>query len=100
MYPRSKEVAIVNGLLQRHAVVGILGARQAGKSTLARLVAQTRTEPVTLFDLENDEGLARLADPMLALKGLRGLVILDEIQRRPDLYRALRVLVDRPDHLS
>jgi hypothetical protein len=96
MYPRSKEVAILDGLLQRHAVVGILGARQVGKSTLARLVAKTSTEPVTLFDLENDEDLARLADPMLGLKGLRGLVILDEIQRRPDLYRALRVLVDRP----
>lgn len=86
----------MDGLLQRHAVVGILGARQVGKSTLARLVAKTSTEPVTLFDLENDEDLARLADPMLGLKGLRGLVILDEIQRRPDLYRALRVLVDRP----
>jgi hypothetical protein len=64
---------------------------------LARLVAQTRSESVTLFDLENDEDLARLADPMLALKGLRGLVILDEIQRRPELFRTLRVLADRPE---
>jgi predicted AAA+ superfamily ATPase len=99
MYPRIREVSIINELLQRYAVVGILGARQVGKSTLARLVAQTRSESVTLFDMENDEDLARLADPMLALKGLQGLVILDEIQRRPELFRTLRVLADRPESL-
>lgn len=77
-------------------MVGIIGARQVGKSTLARLVAREYGRPVTTFDLENDEDLARLADPTLALKPLRGLVILDEVQRRPDLFSALRVLADRP----
>jgi predicted AAA+ superfamily ATPase len=78
-------------------LVGILGARQVGKSTLAHLAAKARTGSVTIFDLENDEDLTRLTDPLLALKGLRGLVVLDEIQRRPDLFRTLRVLADRPE---
>ncbi|MGA2641944.1 MAG: ATP-binding protein [Spirochaetia bacterium] len=96
MKPRPNEMAILTALLRRHAVVGILGARQVGKSTLARMVAGARRGHVTYFDLENDEDLARLSDPMLALKGLSGLVIIDEIQHRPDLFRALRVLADRP----
>jgi len=48
------------------------------------------------FDLENPEDLARLADPMLTLKPLTGLVVIDEIQRVPDLFPILRVLADRP----
>ena len=48
------------------------------------------------FDLENPEDLARLSDPMLALKGLKGLVVIDEIQRVPELFPILRVLADRP----
>jgi hypothetical protein len=94
--PRPEELEIVAGLLRRNVVVGILGARQVGKSTLARMVAKVRRGAVSFFDLENDEDLARLSDPMLALKGLSGLVIIDEIQHRPDLYRTLRVLADRP----
>jgi hypothetical protein len=85
------------GLLQRHPVVGIIGARQVGKSTMARLLAARWSGPVTIFDLESDEDLARLADPLLGLRRLNGLVILDEIQRRPDLYPTLRVLADRPE---
>lgn len=64
---------------------------------MAHLAAKARTGSVTIFDLENDEDLTRLTDPLLALKGLRGLVVLDEIQRRPDLFRTLRVLADRPE---
>ncbi len=86
---------VLAGLLRRHVIVGILGARQVGKSTLARMFANPRRGSVTLFDLENDEDLARLSDPMLALKGLGGLAIIDEIQQRPDLFRVLRVLADR-----
>jgi len=51
---------------------------------------------VSYFDLENPEDLARLSDPMLALKGVKGLVIIDEIQRQPDLFPVLRVLIDHP----
>jgi predicted AAA+ superfamily ATPase len=93
MNPRSSHVAAIRGLLRRHPVVAILGARQVGKSTLARLVA--RSSSATFFDLEDDSHLARLADPLLALSSLRGLVVLDEVQRRPDLFPALRVLADR-----
>jgi predicted AAA+ superfamily ATPase len=84
------------GLLRRHCVVGIIGARQVGKTTLARKLAATWPGKVAFFDLENSEDHARLADPMLALKSLTGLVVLDEIQYSPDLFKVLRVLADRP----
>lgn len=82
-------------LLSRHPVVAILGARQVGKTTLARAFAKSQGKPATFFDLERDQDVARLADPELALRGLRGIVVLDEIQRRPELFPALRVLADR-----
>ncbi len=96
MRPRRREVALLTALLRRHPIVGLLGARQVGKSTLARLLTAGRRAPVAFFDLENDEDLARLSDPMLALKPLRGLVVIDEVQNQPDLFRVLRVLADRP----
>jgi uncharacterized protein len=92
---RTRELETLQRLLRRNPIVGILGARQVGKSTLAREVAARRRDPVTYFDLENDEDLARLSDPLLALKGLRGLAVVDEIQHRPELFRTLRVLADR-----
>jgi len=98
MNPRNLEVNTVQGLLNRHPVVAILRARKIGKSTLAQLVAHQHKTPVTVFDLENEEDLTRLADPILALKSLSGLVVLDEAQRRPDLIPALRVLADRAGH--
>lgn len=82
-------------LLRDNPVVAILGARQVGKTTLAREIASGRKR-AHLFDLERAPDLARLADPELALGPLRGLVILDEIQRRPEIFAALRVLADRP----
>jgi predicted AAA+ superfamily ATPase len=86
----------LHGLLRRHRVVGIIGARQVGKTTLARSLVKTIDRQVTFFDLENPEDQSRLADPMLALKELKGLVVVDEIQRHPDLFPVLRVLVDKP----
>ncbi len=67
-----------------------------GKTTLADAVRRSWKRPSTTFDLEDPSDLARLADPMLALGPLRGLVVLDEVQRRPDLFPVLRVLADRP----
>jgi len=93
---RDKELKTITKLLQRHPVVGIVGARQVGKTTLARMVVARKKGPYAYFDLENPEDLARLADPMLALKDLKGLVVIDEIQQHPDLFTVLRVLVDRP----
>lgn len=96
MLERPAEVRSVAGLLERHPVVGLVGARQVGKSTLARMIAERSKRPVTFFDLEDPENAARLQDPMLSLKPLRGLVVIDEIQRLPDLFPILRVLADRP----
>jgi predicted AAA+ superfamily ATPase len=93
---RKNHLDKIKSLLSRYPVVGIIGARQVGKSTLARMLAEDTSEVVTAFDLENSEDLARLTDPMLALKPLNGLVILDEVQRRPEIFPTLRVLADRP----
>lgn len=79
-----------------HTVVAVLGARQCGKTTLAGMYAdQYVSQPVTRFDLEDPTHLARLDSPKLALEGLHGLVVIDEVQRAPDLFEVLRVLVDR-----
>jgi hypothetical protein len=96
MIDRPREIKTLRGIISRNPVVGIIGARQVGKTTLARsFVAQMRG-PAHYFDLENPEDEARLGDPMLALKELKGLVVIDEIQRLPGLFPVLRVLVDRP----
>lgn len=81
-----------------HQVLAILGPRQCGKTTLARQYADSLRAgaEVHLFDLEDPTHLARLESPKLALENLTGLVIIDEVQRRPDLFTVLRVLVDRP----
>jgi predicted AAA+ superfamily ATPase len=82
--------------LRVHPVVALLGPRQCGKTTLARhFGAHPPVNPITYFDLEDETDLARLETPKLALEGLHGLVIIDEVQRRPALFETLRVLVDR-----
>lgn len=93
---RPEHVASIRLLLRRSPVVGLLGPRQVGKTTLAQDVAAAFDGPVTRFDLERPSDVARLQEPELALEPLKGLVILDEIQRRPDLFPVLRVLADRP----
>lgn len=79
--------------LRTGPIVALLGPRQCGKTTLARKVAADGAE---YFDLEDPVALARLAEPMTALSSLRGLVIIDEVQRLPSLFPVLRVLADRP----
>jgi predicted AAA+ superfamily ATPase len=96
MIKRERELETLQGLLRRHRVVGIIGARQVGKTTLARSLVAKVKGPTVYLDLENPEDLARLDDPMLALKEMKGIVVIDEIQRLPDLFPVLRVLVDRP----
>jgi predicted AAA+ superfamily ATPase len=95
MIPRAHHLEHLSRLLRQFPVVALVGARQVGKSTLGRALAD-RFAGATFFDLENPRDLAQLQEPMLALEPLRGLVVLDEVQRRPDLFQVLRVLADRP----
>jgi len=81
-----------------HPVVALFGPRQCGKTTLARMFAAAAGGPVAHFDLEDPADLAALAQPRLVLQALRGLVVIDEIQRLPELFPVLRVLADRPDN--
>ncbi len=96
MLKRSQHLATLASLLKRHPVVAIVGARQVGKTTLARQLMVSPARHGTYFDLENPSDLARLHDPMLALQDIEGLVVMDEVQRLPELFSVLRVLVDRP----
>jgi predicted AAA+ superfamily ATPase len=80
-------------LLRTSPIVALLGPRQSGKTTLAaQVLAERKGER---FDLENPRDAARLSEPMTALESLRGLVVIDEVQRHPDLFPVLRVLADR-----
>ncbi len=81
--------------LDHFPIVAIIGARQVGKSTLARDVAALY-ELTHYFDLERPRDLARLDDAEAALEALAGLVILDEAQQMPELFPLLRFLADRP----
>jgi hypothetical protein len=96
MIERPRQQRILSHLLARNPVVAILGARQVGKTTLARTFIERQGRPATVFDLERAQDLARLEDAELGLRHLKGIVVLDEIQRRPDLFPTLRVLADRP----
>ena len=97
LIPRPGHAGRVAALLRQFPVVAVLGARQVGKTTLARqLVGRGRGRPASIFDLEDAADLDRLRDPFLALGQERGLVVIDEVQRLPRLFEALRVLVDEP----
>ncbi len=96
MLKRSRDETGIAAALGRSPVVLLVGARQTGKTTLARTVVAPGSD--CYFDLEDPRDLARLDQPMLALENLRGTIVIDEIQRRPDLFTALRVLADRLDN--
>lgn len=98
MIPRPHHEAVIQRLLAQFPVVGLVGARQVGKTTLARGLAARARGPVTIFDLEDPTDMASFADPKLALESLEGLVIIDEVQHSEGLFRLLRVLVDRPSN--
>lgn len=93
MIDRKTDMALVQAALKRSRVVALLGPRQCGKTTLARQLVPA--DSLNYFDLEDPPSLARLTEPDLALRPLKGLVVIDEIQRRPDLFPLLRVLADR-----
>ncbi len=95
MVPRTGHLGRVLDLLSRFPVVALIGVRQVGKTTLAGQIARRWDGPSRLFDLELPEEAARFDEPHRALAALRGLVVLDEIQRTPEIFRTLRVLADR-----
>ncbi len=100
MIDRPAHRATLQRLLGQFPVVGLLGARQVGKTTLARRFLAEQEIRYTLFDLEDPTDQARLRDPKLALEPLEGLIVIDEVQLLPDLFPLLRVLVDRPDNAA
>jgi predicted AAA+ superfamily ATPase len=93
MIDRRTDIGLVRTALRRSRVVALLGPRQCGKTTLAQQFVPADSD--NYFDLEDPESVARLAEPNLALRPLKGLVVIDEIQRRPELFPLLRVLADR-----
>jgi len=93
---RSKTLQIIQGALSRAPVTVLYGPRQSGKTTLARQILDEGSP--NYFDLEDPASLSRLEEPLTALQSLQGLVVIDEVQRRPDLFPILRVLADRRDN--
>ncbi len=93
MIERSSLRRAIQQALDRSRVVVLVGPRQCGKTTLARSFVPP--DSPNYFDLEDPVCLARLEEPLTALRDLRGLVVIDEIQRRKDLFPILRVLADR-----
>jgi predicted AAA+ superfamily ATPase len=93
MIPRPDAIKRIAEVFRSHSIAAILGPRQCGKTTLARMFAGKKA--TTYFDLENPVDHLRLSTPLNALTGLSGLVVIDEIQRKPELFELLRVTVDQ-----
>ena len=93
MINRISLLNVLKAALSRSRIVVLVGPRQCGKTTLARELLSE--ESINYFDLEDPVSLTRLEEPMTALSPLEGLVVIDEVQRRPDLFPVLRVLADR-----
>lgn len=96
MLERSKYLSMIQTALGRSPIVALLGPRQCGKTTLARMVCQG--QKATFFDLESQSDLRKLENPELMLGSLTGLVVIDEIQILPELFATLRVVVDKPEN--
>lgn len=93
---RKKFIELVEKQLSVHPACAILGPRQSGKTTLAKqFAAIQKNTPIHFFDLENPQDHQALTEPMRILERLSGLVIIDEIQRLPELFPILRVLIDK-----
>jgi predicted AAA+ superfamily ATPase len=86
---RKKDLDHISSLLKIFPAVAILGKRQCGKTTIAKEFQYNH-----YFDLESPRDIAALDQPQLALEDLEGLIIIDEIQRKPDLFPLLRHLID------
>lgn len=96
LIPRPTVLAQITQALTIHPIAALLGPRQCGKTTVARMFSAQ--QPSTYFDLENPVDARRLSAPLTVLQALSGLIIIDEVQRQPELFELLRVLVDRPQN--
>lgn len=97
---RTQYINQIKAAFSVHSAVALLGPRQCGKTTLARDYIADLGEnfpPQNYFDLENPTDLARLTEAQLTLAPLQGLIVIDEIQRIPELFPLLRVLIDEPN---
>jgi uncharacterized protein len=93
--PRPQSLQALRTLIRRNPVVVLAGGRQVGKTTLARSVARSWDGPSVFFDLEDPADRVKLSDPLAALENRRGLVVLDGVHRRPEIFRSVRTLFDR-----
>lgn len=93
--PRLRHLKQVQSALKRFPIVALVGSRQSGKTTLAGMLAEGWKGKSHWFDLEKPQDAAALAEPGLLLPKLKGLVVIDEVQRAPGLFPLLRVLADR-----
>jgi len=93
MIKRKDLMRQVRSALRRSRVVALIGPRQCGKTTLAQQLIEA--DSPNYFDLEDPSSISRLDEPMTALRGLKGMVVIDEVQRKPELFPVLRVLADR-----
>jgi uncharacterized protein len=97
MIPRERYIHLIREALNCFPVCAILGPRQCGKTTLAMAIRK-HFDASHHFDLEDPDDLEKFSSPKVLMASMKGLVIIDEIQRRPELFPYLRVLVDRnPD---
>jgi predicted AAA+ superfamily ATPase len=95
MIQRLAHIHALERAINRTPVTSLLGPRQCGKTTLARILE--KKFDATFFDLESSQDLQRLQNPELILGSMEGLVIIDEIQEKPELFKTLRVLADKPE---
>jgi hypothetical protein len=93
MISRQEYLREIRSALRRSRIVALIGPRQCGKTTLAREVVTPHSQ--NYFDLEDPTSITQLDEPMTALGNLKGIVVIDEVQRRPELFPVLRVLADR-----
>lgn len=99
MFKREHFLEKIKQNLRIHSVCAILGPRQVGKTTLARLFVETENKDARFFDLENAVDIARLENPITALSSdPEKLIVIDEIQMRPDIFTVIRVLADEQKH--
>ena len=90
---RPDALAAIKTALARRPIALLTGPRQCGKTTLARKFMDP--DALNYFDLEDPSSLARLQEPMTTLSSLTGFVVIDEVQRVPDVLLAIKQRVDQ-----